>query len=158
MFVYRKYIVINIVSISVAISLAACSESKVSQCERLIGVVNKGTELIDKSKVTQVTTSLKLAQDLQAVTKEIKEMNLKDPKLQEFQTNFVKVFEIFNQSIANAAKALNSTKTADASSNVGKAAIQKARGDIDTTLSKAQTAAKQSDTLASGMNNYCKQP
>ncbi|MBD2778595.1 hypothetical protein [Iningainema tapete] len=157
MFVSHKYIVINLVSISVAVTLAACSESKVSQCERLIQAVNKGTGLIDKSKGNQVTTSLKLAQDLQAVTKEIKEMNLKDPKLQEFQTSFVKVFEIFNQSIAEAAKALNSTKTADSSSNVGKAAIQKARGDIDTTLTKAQTAAKQSDKLASGMNNYCKQ-
>ncbi|MBW4635090.1 MAG: hypothetical protein KME30_25285 [Iphinoe sp. HA4291-MV1] len=156
MSVLGKYTVIISVSLSMALLVTACNDSKASQCQRLIDVINKGSDLIDKNKGQQVTTSLQLSKDLEAVTKDIQGMKLKDPKLQEFQSRFAKVFEIFSQSIAKASNALNSAKTAKASSE-GRVKIQKARGDIDTALTAAANAAKQSDALVSQVNKYCSQ-
>ncbi|GAB1542910.1 hypothetical protein NUACC21_55840 [Scytonema sp. NUACC21] len=157
MFILRKYTVIVPVSLSVAFLMTACNNSKVSQCQRLMEVVNKGTELIENNKGQQVTTSIQLSKDLEGVTKEIKELNFKDPKIQEFQNRFVKLFETVSKSIAKASQALGSAKTAQPSSE-GRVKIQKARGDIDTALTAAANAAKQSDAVASDLNKYCNQP
>ena len=154
MSVWRKYIIILPVSLSIAFLVTACNDSKAAQCGRLIKVVNKGTDLIDNNKGQQVITSLKLAQDLEAVTKEIKDLKLKDSKLKEFQDRFMNVFETFSQSISKAALALNSAKTAKASSD-GRVTIEKARGEIDTALTTATTAAQQSDAIASLVNKHC---
>ncbi|MGH7998402.1 MAG: hypothetical protein ACREPR_02955 [Brasilonema sp.] len=156
MSILRRYAVIVPLSLSMALLVSACNDSKASQCQRLINLINKGSDLIDKNKGQQVTTSLQLSKDLETVTKEIKELKLKEPKLQEFQSSFVNVFETFSQSIATAGKALGSAKTAKASIE-GRVRIQKARGEIDTALTAAANAAKQSDVLASEVNNYCSQ-
>ncbi|MEC4815256.1 MAG: hypothetical protein SAK29_18560 [Scytonema sp. PMC 1069.18] len=157
MSVLRKYTVIVPLSLSISFLVTACSESKVSQCQRLIDVVNKGTELIENNKGQQVVTSLQLSKDLEATTKEIENLNLKDSRLQEFQHSFIKIFGSFSQSIAQAGKALSATKTAQASSQ-GRVQIQQAKGEIDKTLTAAANNGKEYDTLASQMNKYCNQP
>ena len=158
MSVLHKYMVIAPVSLSIALFITSCNENKVSQCQRLIKVVNTGTSLIDNNKGTQVITSIQLSKDLEFVAKSIKELNLTDPKLKEFQSGFVKIFQNLSQAIAKAGKALGATKTAEASTS-GRERIQKARTEIDSTLTTAATTVgKQSDTLVSEMNKYCRQP
>ena len=157
MSVSHKYTVLAAVSLSIALLITSCNENKVSQCQRLIRVVNAGTSLIDKNKGTQVITSIQLSKDLEFVTKSIRELNLKDPKLKEFQSGFVKIFQNLSQAIANAGRALGATKTADASTS-GREKIQKARTEIDSALTTATTIGKQSDTLVNEMNKYCSQP
>ena len=157
MSVSHKYTVLASISLSIALFITSCSENKVSQCQRLIRVVNAGTSLIDKNKGTQVITSIQLSKDLEFVTKSIKELNLKDPKLKEFQSGFVKIFQNLSQAIAIAARALDVTKTADASAS-GREKIQKERAEIDSALTTAITLGKQSDTLINQMNKYCSQP
>ena len=97
MSVLHKYTVIAPVSLSIALFVTSCSENKVSQCQRLIQVVNTGTSLIDKNKGTQVITSIQLSKDLEFVTKSIGELKLTDPKLKEFQSGFVKIFQNLSQ-------------------------------------------------------------
>lgn len=156
-FIVRKYTVIAPVSLSIALLMTGCNESKISQCQRLVKVVNQGTSLIDNNKGTQVTTSLQLSKDLQNVTKSIQELRLADPKLQEFQSSFAKVFDNLSQAIAKAAKALGTTKTAEAST-AGRVKIQKARTDIDSALTAAaKSAGKESDTFGNQLNEYCSQ-
>ncbi|MHC5599995.1 MAG: hypothetical protein ACYTXC_29395 [Nostoc sp.] len=157
MSVLHKYTVIAPVSLSIALFVSSCSENKVSQCQRLIRVVNTGTSLIDKNKGTQVITSIQLSKDLEFVTKSIGELKLTDPKLKEFQSGFVKIFQNLSQAIAKAGKALGATKTAEASVS-GRERIQKARAEIDSSLTTATTLGKQSDTLVNEMNKYCSQP
>ncbi|WP_392532963.1 hypothetical protein [Nostoc sp. C117] len=158
MSVSHKYTVLAPVSLSIALLITSCSESKVSQCQRLVRVVNEGTSLIDKNKGTQVITSIQLSKDLEFITKSINELNLTDPKLKEFQSGFVKIFQNLSQAIAKAGKALGATKTAEASAS-GREKIQKARAEIDSTLTTAATTVgKQSDTLVNEMNKYCQQP
>jgi hypothetical protein len=157
MFELRKCSIIAPVSLSLALLVVGCSESKTSQCQRLIQAVNQGTSLIDTNKGKQVTTSIQLSKDLQNVTKSIGEMNLTDPKLKELQSNFVKVFQHLSQAIAQAASALNTAKTAEASPS-GREKIQKARTDIDSALTAAaKTAGKDSDALGNQLNQYCSQ-
>jgi transposase len=154
MFVCRKYIVIIPVGLSIALLLSGCDNSKVAQCDRLMKAVSEGNTLIDKNKGQQVTTSLKLATDLEAVTKSLKQMNLQDPQLKKFQDKFVKVFNTLSQQITKAGKALGSAKIAQASQS-GREKIQKARADIDTALTSAATTAKQSDALEAEVKKYC---
>ncbi|MBN3880252.1 MULTISPECIES: hypothetical protein [unclassified Nostoc] len=157
MSVLHKYTVLAPVSLSIALFVTGCTDNKVSQCQRLIRVVNAGTSLIDKNKGTQVITSIQLSKDLDFVTKSIGELKLKDPKLKEFQSSFVKIFQNLSQAIAKAGKALGATKTAQASES-GRAKIQKARAEIDSALTTATTLGKQSDTLVNQMNKYCSEP
>jgi hypothetical protein len=155
--VRRKYIVIIPVSLSIALLLSGCDNSKVAQCDRLMKAVSGGNALIEKNKGQQVTTSLKLAKDLEAVTKSLKQMNLPDPELKKYQDKFVKVFDTLGKQITKAGKALGSAKTAQASQS-GREKIQKARTDIDTALTSAATTAKQSDALEAEVKKYCSQP
>ncbi|MBW4687350.1 MAG: hypothetical protein KME40_20115 [Komarekiella atlantica HA4396-MV6] len=156
--VSRKCIVIAPVSLSIALLVTSCNDNKASQCQRLIKLVNAGTSLIDGNKGKQVVTSVQLSKDLEYITKSIKELNLKDPKLKEFQSGFVKVFETLYQAIAKAAKALNTAKTAEASIS-GREKIQKSRAEIDSALTTAATTVgKRSDALVRDLNKYCSQP
>ena len=157
MSVLHKYTVLAPVSLSIALCVTSCSDNKVSQCQRLIRVVNAGTSLIDKNKGTQVITSIQLSKDLDFVTKSIGELKLTDPKLKEFQGDFVKIFQNLSQAIAKAGRALGATKTAEASES-GREKIQKARAEIDSALTTATDIGKQSDTLVNQMNKYCSEP
>ncbi|MBW4616594.1 MAG: hypothetical protein KME21_25655 [Desmonostoc vinosum HA7617-LM4] len=154
----RRSTVTFSLSLSIALLITSCSESKFSQCQRLIKVVNQGNSLIDKNKGTQVITSLQLSKDLEFVTKSIEALNLTDPKLKEFQSRYVKVFQNLSQAIAKAARALGSTKNAQASP-AGKDRIQKARTEIDSALTAAATTVgKESDSLAGEIKKYCTKP
>lgn len=155
---WHKYIFIAPVSLSIALLLSSCSEDKVTQCKRLIQVVNEGNSLIDQNKGRQVITTWQLSKDLEAITTSLGDLNLADPQLQEFQSGFIKVFKNLSQAIAKASKALGSAKTAEASAS-GREKIQKARTEIDTALTTvAKTSGKESDKLVNQLNKYCAQP
>lgn len=152
-----KYTIITPLSLSIALLMTGCNESKIVQCQRLVKVVNQGVSLIDNNKGKQVITSLRLSQDLKNITISLQELRLTDPELQKFQTNFVKVFDNLSQAIGKASKALGATKTAKASI-AGRKKIQNARKDIDGILTTAaKTAGKQSDTFGKQLNEYCRQ-
>ena len=152
---WRKLIVIVPVGLSIALLVSSC-EDQVTQCQRLIQVVNAGNSLIDQNKGEQVITSLQLSRDLQVITQSLKKLNLTDPNLKEFQRNFASIFENLSQAIAQASQALGTAKSAEASP-AGREQLQKARTQIDTSLTSAQSAGKQSDALAEDLNKYCRQ-
>jgi uncharacterized protein YhaN len=156
MLVWRKYIIVP-VSLSIALLLASCNDSKVAQCERLVKQTSQGTALLEKNKGSQVTTSLQLAKDLEDMAKKVRDLNFGDEKLVEFQARFVKVFEDLSQNIDKAGKALGAAKTAQATV-AGRETIQKARGDIDTALKTAGDRAKQLDASITELNQYCSKP
>ena len=153
---WRKLIVMASVSLSIALLISSC-EDQVSQCQRLIQVVNAGNSLIDKNKGKQVITSLQLSRDLEVITKSLEELNLTDPNLKEFQSNFASIFQNLSQAIAKASLALATAKNAEASP-AGREKLQKARTEIDTSLtSAAESAGKKSDALVEDLNKYCRQ-
>jgi hypothetical protein len=103
---FSRYPVIAPVALSIALLITSCSDSKTSQCQRLIKAVNHGTLLIDTKKGQQVSSSLKLSKDLKNVTQELEKLNLKDPKLKAFETSFIKIFDHLSQAIGKASKLL----------------------------------------------------
>ncbi|WP_089091148.1 hypothetical protein [Nodularia sp. NIES-3585] len=153
--VWRKLIVIAPVSLSIALLVSSC-EDQVTQCQRLIQVVNAGNSLIDQNKGEQVITSLQLSRDLQVITQSLEKLNLTDPNLKEFQNDFARIFENLSQAIAKASLALGVAKSAEASP-AGREKLQKARTEIDTSLTSAESAGKKSDELAEDLNKYCRQ-
>jgi len=157
MSVWQKYIFLIPISLSAALWISGCSETKLSQCQRLITLVDQGNSLIEKDKGYQVTTSLQLAKDLENVTKSLEEKKFKDPQLVDFQTKFTKVFGTLHQEIAKAGKALGATKAAKSSLD-GRIRIEKAREQIDTHLTAAKSAGKSFDDLFAQLNTYCNVP
>ena len=154
---FSRYPVIAPVALSIALLITSCSDSKTSQCQRLIKAVNHGTLLIDTKKGQQVSSSLKLSKDLKNVTQELEKLNLKDPKLKAFETSFIKIFDHLSEAIAKASQALADTKKAEASSD-GRVKVEKARREIDSALTTAaKTAGKESDALGVQLNKYCSQ-
>ena len=153
---WRRYAVIAPVSAIVAFAVASCKDTKVSQCQRLIEAVNRGSSLVEQNKGKQAETTFQLADDLDGVTKAIARMNLGDTELKEFQNRFVKEFEALSQAIALAGKALDSASTAEVTP-AGRAKLEKAKGELEKSLKAASLAAKQADTLAVEVNIYCGQ-
>jgi hypothetical protein len=156
MLVWRKYIIVS-VSISIGLLLASCNDSKETQCGRLVKQVSQGTALLEKNKGSQVATSLQLAKDLEDVAKKVRDLNFGDEKLKEFQTKFANIFGDLSKNIDKASKALGAAKSAQATA-AGRETIQKARGDIDTSLKTAGDRAKQFDASVTGLNQYCSKP
>jgi hypothetical protein len=158
MLVWRKSNFIVPVSVTIALLLSGCAGDKITQCQRLIQVVNAGNALIEQNKGQQVTTSLQLSKDLEAITISLGELNLSDPNLKDMQSRYIKVFQNLSQAIAKAGKALNTAKTVEASST-GKEKIRKARVEIETVLTNAaKVTGKESDKLVVELNKYCNQP
>lgn len=143
-------------SLSLALLVSACEETKKSQCQRLIKTVKEGTSLVQSKKGYQVTTSLKLAEDLEDVANKLESISLEDSKLQEFQNHFVGIFKSMSQEVEKAGKALGASKVAKASKS-GRGRIRKARQDIRLALSTASKDAKRSDSLEMEVENYCNQ-
>ncbi|BCL37833.1 hypothetical protein [Nostoc sp. MS1] len=158
MLIWRKCNVIVPVSLTIALLLGGCFDDKTTQCQRLIQVVNAGNSLIEENKGQQVTTSLQLSKDLEAITISLKELNLSDPNLKDIQSRYIKVFQNLSQAIAKASKALSTAKTLEASST-GREKFRQARTEIDTVLTNAaKTTGKESDKLVVELNKYCNQP
>ena len=149
-----KYFILVPVSISLAVLVTGCDD-QVTQCQKLIQVVNVGNSLIDDKKGQQVVTSVQLAKDLEAIHKSLQELHLSDPKLQEFQKDYGKIFQNLSQSIAKASEALSAAKNAEPSA-AGRAKLQKARNQIDTALTSAASIGQESDVLASKLGKYCR--
>ncbi len=154
---FRRYIVIFPFCISIAFLLASCNQSKQSQCQRLIELVNKQNELVQKNKGTKADTTLQLATDLDKVTKEMAETKFGDPQLAGFQSRLVQSSQTISQEIAKAGNALSSATTAEVTP-AGRTKVESAKKDIEAALKKATVAANQSDDIAQELNQYCKKP
>ena len=152
----RRYTVIVSVSASIAVLVSGCSNSKVSQCQRLISVVNEGSSLVEDNKGKEAATTFQLAQDLENVTQAIAQINLEDTKLKYFQNRFVQVFETLSQAISQAGKALEIANKVEVSP-AARVKLDKAKAEIETSFKAASVAAKQADVLAGEVNRYCNQ-
>ncbi|MCZ2201695.1 MAG: hypothetical protein O1I87_07085 [Cylindrospermopsis raciborskii PAMP2012] len=138
----------------IAFLVTGCSQSKVSQCQQLLEVVSEGSMMIDQSKGSQVSTSLKLAQDLGNTSKSIKKLHLTDPQLQKFQSDLVQNFAGLSHYISKAAKSLSEAKKTSKSPS-GQEKMRYAKRGIESSLTTAEAAGKQLDILGNKLNKYC---
>ena len=148
--------IITPLSLSLALLVGGCEETKKAQCQRLIQTIAEGTSLVQSKKGYQVVTSLQLAQDLDKAAEKLEKLNLEDRKLQEYKNSFAQIFKNMSQEVYKAGKALDASKVAEASKS-GRGKIRKARTDIKLALNTALKYGKQSDKLEIEIGNYCQQ-
>jgi hypothetical protein len=139
---------ITFISLIAAISLvaASCGESKVSQCNKLITVVNKAAndarslgQSSGADKTAQLDKFSQLADKLDGYTNELNAIDLKDETLKGLRTQFIKMYRgtgASSRELVTAVKAKNS-----------KAA--------NTAVQALQVATAQEPKLVSDANKYC---
>jgi methyl-accepting chemotaxis protein len=129
------------------LALGACGPSKVSECNELIAVINKGIESLEKGQKAGAdpsgTAELKaMADAMDKVADEASKVNTTIPELKDFSGKYQQMAKDVAKSAREMAEAAD-----------GK--------DLEK-MSKAQaameTAVKQEDPLVDGINKFCGAP
>lgn len=103
-----------LLSAAAAISLlfAGCGESKVSQCNKLVKVANQavtvGQELGKNPQQNKGSKALtEAAGKVDKIANDLKAVEVKDEKLQGFQSRFLKLYQDTSTGMKNTAKAVD---------------------------------------------------
>ena len=138
---YRPFTVAAIAGF-LSITLVSC-ETKTTQCNKLNKIANAATtEMQETSKSKdpdKVAVLKKMSGSLDGYSKQVKELELKDDKLQGFQKRFVDLYQSVGKS---------SRELADAA---GKKDMKAAQA----SLASMSTGASQETALISEVNQYC---
>ncbi len=158
---WRKYGMITPVKIAIAFLVAGGAfwvavgnQSKVSQCHRLILLVNQENYLIAQKQGKQTATTNQLVRNLDGVNQKLAAVNLRDQELKGFKNRFFKGFQALSQALGNAGKALDSARIAKFTP-AGRAKVVKAKLKIQLEGKAALNAATQHELLAGEINQYC---
>ncbi|QSJ17530.1 hypothetical protein JYQ62_01195 [Nostoc sp. UHCC 0702] len=97
---------------AIALLFAACGESKVTQCNKIIKVANQaatiGQEISTNSQSQKGSKSLtEAAGKIDKIANDMKAVEVKDEKLQGFQGGFLKLYQDTSKSLRDTAGALD---------------------------------------------------
>jgi basic membrane lipoprotein Med (substrate-binding protein (PBP1-ABC) superfamily) len=115
----QKHLITVGISLVLSVLATSCSESKVSQCNRLIGVANKTAEEVQTITSTGNSKDLATQQKLAATADQAKaamtNLKLSDETLQGFQQRFVTMYDSISKSINQLVQAVgaNNSRTAE---------------------------------------------
>jgi hypothetical protein len=139
----KRAVVFSVTSL-LGLLVTACGESKVSQCNKLVGIANKATTEIQTTNQSQNPDKIgqldKIAGGLEQYAKEMQGVELKDEKLQEFRSRFVQLYQ----------------QTSKGSRDVATALRNKNAGGANQALKQIQTGISQEQTLIGEVNQYCR--
>lgn len=139
----RRYFVLVPLSVFLSLLTISCSESKVSQCNKIIKIANKAateaTSITNGGQTSDPKTMLKAADAFEKVSKEMEALNISDEKLQDYQSRFMIMYRD------------HSTATRDYVTAFQK----KDRSAVDAALVDVQKAATPEKQLVDDINNYC---
>jgi hypothetical protein len=141
-----KRAVLAALVVTLGYSLASCSESKVSQCNRLVKVANEAVSAVEKVTETATPASANNVESMQKIATAASDANqqmtgltVSDPKLQEFKNKFVKMY----------------TSTQAATQKLIDAAKDKNSGAAETAFKELQQATSEEEPLVRDVNSYC---
>ena len=130
----------------IAFMLTSCGDSRISQCNQLVAIVNKAAEEArDIDKMSQAsqgdkTNELKkMTERFQQFAKEIDDIKLEDPDIKNFQKQFVSLYNQTSQSSQNLRDAIAKKNKSQVDNNL------KAFGEVSTLEAK----------LVEEVNRYC---
>lgn len=132
---------------AIAILCAGCGVSKVQQCNSMVKIANQaasiGQEFASSAKskdtVKMAQSFTETASKLEKLSKDMQALEIKDEKLQGFQTRFVKMYQDTNKGLGSAATALQKKNLA---------AITQAMNAI-------KVSSSQESSLVNEVNSYC---
>lgn len=129
---------------AIALLFAGCSESKVTQCNKIIKVANQAATLSQQfgknsksGKGSQALTEL--ATKINQVGTQMKGVEVKDEKLKGFQERFLALYQ-------NISKGLNDTAVAIDKKNIR---------DTNRFLVSLQKSSAEESTIVREINSYC---
>ncbi|HEY9623454.1 MAG TPA: hypothetical protein V6C78_24060 [Crinalium sp.] len=140
---FHKPVAVVSVAVALGVLTVSCGESKVSQCNKLIGVANKAVTDV------QAITSNANPQDVSAMTKiadtadqakaSMEGLELSDEKLKVFQQRFVAMYSDTSKSTRELVSAVGANNSQAA----------------ETAYKQLQTATNQETPLVNEVNGYC---
>jgi len=140
----RKYTVLFTTTISITLLIISCSESKLSQCQKITNVTNQAVSeakaFTDGGKAKNPDAMLLAADTMDKAAKEMAAINVSDSKLKDYQTGFIKMYRDTSQSTREFVAAFQ----------------KKDRDAVKSTLNKLKQAIAPEPSLLNGLNTYCK--
>ena len=140
----RKSTFIFSVAVAIVFLTVSC-ESKVSQCSKIINVVNQtGSEnktITDNGKKKEPEVILKTAENMEKAATQIEKLEIKDQKLKELQSSFVKLYKDTSKVSRDLVASLKKDDLENAESQ----------------LKKSRKNLTKENELISGITGYCKE-
>lgn len=162
---------------AIAVTLAGCGESKVSQCNRLAEVVNQTQGFMQefeaeiqsfsqsaaqvknlddiKAAATQYTTAVdKVVANLDGLTTTLQETELKDETLVQFRDEYTKVVQGFNTALQQASDAMDLVVTVESEAELP-ARIEESQKKTVEAVSSIESLSQEESTIINEVNTYC---
>lgn len=129
---------------ALSILTVSCGESKVSQCNRMVEVVNKAVTEVESTtsnaKEEDISTMTKIADTADRASESMKALEFTDEKLKGYQGRFLSMY----------------TDIGKASRDLVAAVEKKDAAAAQTAYKSLETATNQESPLVDEMNGYCK--
>ena len=91
---HKRYISFFCLIPAIAILLSSCAETKTAQCQKIFLITKKMAEESAKNRETKdIKTVLEVADSFEKSSEELKKIELKDPKLTEYQQGLAEIYQ-----------------------------------------------------------------
>lgn len=139
----RPYFVLLPLTAALSVLTVSCSESKVSQCNKIIEVANRAVSeakaITKNGQLSDPKTTLKAADAMDKASKDMKAIKVTDEKLRDYQARFAQVY----------------SDTSKATRDFVAAFEKKDRLALTAAVEKLQKAATPEKQLVEDINIYC---
>ncbi|MFM7437366.1 MAG: hypothetical protein ACKO2V_02000 [Snowella sp.] len=104
---HKRYISFSCLIPAIAVLLSSCAETKTAQCQKIFLITKKMAEESAKNRETKdIKTVLEVADSFEKSSQELKKIELKDPKLTEYQQGLAEIYQGNADTTRNFVKAL----------------------------------------------------
>lgn len=138
-----RYFVLFSLTTTITLLTASCSESKISQCNRIIKIANDAVSqaktVTNGGQASDPKAMLQAAEAMEKASKQMTDIPVNDPKLKDYQTGFVKMYH----------------DTSKATRDFVKAFEKKDRPAAEKALTSLQQATTPEKQLVADINTYC---
>jgi soluble cytochrome b562 len=138
-----RYFVLFSLTTAISLLTASCSESKISQCNKIIKIANDAVSqaktVTNGGQASDPKAMLQAAEAMEKASKQMTDIPVNDPKLKDYQTGFVKMYR----------------DTSKATRDFVKAFEKKDRPAAEKALTSLQQATIPEKQLVTDINTYC---
>ena len=104
---HKRYVSLFSLIPAISILLSSCAETKTAQCQKIFLITKKMAEESAKNRETKdIKTVLEVADSFEQASEQLKKMELKDPKLTQYQQGLAEVYQGNADTTRNFIKAL----------------------------------------------------
>ena len=138
-----QYFVLLPLTAAISLLTISCAESKISQCNKIIKIANDAVSqaktVTNGGQASDPKAMLQAADAMEKASKEMETISVKDAKLKDYQTGFIKMYR----------------DTSKATRDFVGAFEKKDRLAAETALTNLQQATTPEKQLVTEINNYC---